>query len=297
MYTMTTMAIEEARAYYQSVCDLPLPVELPLSRDWVGYRERHRNAIEGFCTVSDAVHFAQRHHDSGFNHRFAVGGDMSNIDDKLRLFEEECPGFLGRHPTLEDSRLSIPETVRIINGRYYSNIFFWHLHAYAAILRYLCAEPRSILEIGGGLGELARMFKLAHPEMTYTILDLPESLFFAYAYLRAHFPDAVISGGDRLPTGADFVLVPVQYYSVLYGSGPYDVAVSQGSMQEMPPETSKFYMRLVHDVGVRSFYSLNYHSLEFAFPEGWRKVHERRNVPIIVWDSLVDMETCWGRET
>jgi len=46
-----------------------------------------------------------------------------------------------------------------------------------------------ILEIGGGYGALARQIKRIMPNVSYTICDLPASLYVSSAYLSVACPD------------------------------------------------------------------------------------------------------------
>ncbi len=71
-----------------------------------------------------------------------------------------------------------------------------------------------ILELGSGYGGMARVLSTYKPDAKFTLIDLPESLFFAYIYLKVHFPEkrvVYVSSEDEIFDNvktADFLLVP-----------------------------------------------------------------------------------------
>ncbi len=63
------------------------------------------------------------------------------------------------------------------------------------------------------------MIKLAQPDSTYTLIDVPDSLVFAFTHLKPAFPDAeflLIDSPGNLEgewwRGYDFILCPIQYF-------------------------------------------------------------------------------------
>jgi hypothetical protein len=108
-------------------------------------------------------------------------------------------------------------------------------------------QPFSILEIGGGFGALARVFKLTHSHARLVLVDIPESLFFQHAFLKASFPDArhqYVSGPEEAITDADFVYVPNCFASTLKGAD-FFLAVNTNSFGEMPQQASSRWLDLV----------------------------------------------------
>jgi putative sugar O-methyltransferase len=78
-----------------------------------------------------------------------------------------------------------------------------HLYYLARVLRLTTgALPDSVLEIGGGFGNLARLVKRLAPGATYVDVDHPEVLALAYLNLRLSLPNQAIVVHDRSPVEA-----------------------------------------------------------------------------------------------
>ena len=141
---------------------------------------------------------------------------------------------------------------------------FWPISPTTFVALKWSAEGQAerVLEIGGGYGALARIFKLTNSRTRYVIVDLPESLFYAHLFLALNFPDARIGYvADERPVDVasfDFLLVPVQRYMVLQGA-QFDLVINTASLQEMPIPTVSFWMIFIQNViRTRYFYSFNY---------------------------------------
>ena len=252
---------------------LPYPPGLTVHPVWRKHQEHMRACLPELRDAETVIWFGQTNTNSGFNHRTLVTPKnlIKQAADLLHRYPDYDIGWNG----LCESPLSSPGTVGSLFGTKFSNIFFWHLEAYTACVTRLCPEPKRILEIGGGMGELARLFKLAHPDVHYTIVDLPESLFFAEVYLRAHFPDG------------DFQFIPVQEIQSLQGI-PYDLAINQGSFQEMTASGLEYWLGFLEDSQCRAFYSLNYKETRIILSNQWREVYRETNPPPIFADAPRD---------
>ena len=58
---------------------------------------------------------------------------------------------------------------------------------------------RTIVELGGGYGCLARVAKMIKPDTTYILFDLPEYLAIQSLYLRSSFPDSEVIVHKKIP--------------------------------------------------------------------------------------------------
>ena len=109
-------------------------------------------------------------------------------------------------------------------------------------------EPFSVLEIGGGFGALARVFRLAYPQARLVLVDIPESLFFQHTFLNASFPEAkhqyIASVDDVVSSDADFVYVPNCFAQVLRGKD-FFLAANTNSFGEMPEQASGRWLDLI----------------------------------------------------
>lgn len=120
----------------------------------------------------------------------------------------------------------------------------------------------TILEIGAGLGNLARCLKIYNPKLKYYIVDLPETLLFSYCFLKVNFPNAVIK----------YILSPEELFDHNKGSFIFipsslvtripklliDLVINTHSFGEMPQKNVLDYMDLIQEkLEVKFLYSLN----------------------------------------
>ena len=121
-----------------------------------------------------------------------------------------------------------------------------------------------VVEIGSGSGRLARVLRLAGRGQHFTLIDLPQSLVFSFAFLRLHFPDerlkVIGSRADIYPgmeRDFDFVFCPVQFLDALRPE-TVDLVVNTYSLGEMQQGCVDHLMRFIHStLRPRYFFSLN----------------------------------------
>ena len=126
-----------------------------------------------------------------------------------------------------------------------------------------CRLPQgrfSVLELGAGYGGLARTFRLWYPNVTYVIVDIPETLFFSALFLRVNFPRSnVLMVTDHADLARpldeyDYVFVPTMFAHGLEGAR-FELFCNTASMGEMKNAVIREWMDFVqHKVEVR--YSL-----------------------------------------
>jgi putative sugar O-methyltransferase len=261
---MADALVTEAVENLKTAISLPLPPGFITSSWWMGKQQQLLKLVTSFTKVDDCIDYAQNGGLSGFDHR-KLNIDINAVDIIIKKFEQiklAFPNFDLEKSNLRDSIYSIPSSLFPWKGRHISTIFFWHVYQYLAITRNLCANPSRVLEIGGGYGALARLFKLEHPHIHYAITDIPESLFFAEIFLKINFPNCktryVLRPNESINDDTcDFLLVPVQLSATLLNK-PFDVAINTGSLQEMPDCTVDYWMDFIQTDAIDAFYSLNY---------------------------------------
>ena len=121
-----------------------------------------------------------------------------------------------------------------------------------------------VVEIGSGYGRFVRVLRLAGRAQRFTLIDLPQSLLFAFAFLRLYLPDTamkiIAARADIYPgmeRDFDFVLCPVQFADAL-APASVDLLINTYSLGEMPQGCVNHLMRTIHDkLKPRYFYSLN----------------------------------------
>jgi len=127
-------------------------------------------------------------------------------------------------------------------------------------------EPTEVVvEIGSGFGRLARIMRLAGRTKCFVLADLPESLLFAYAFLKVNLPDArthvIKSPADIAPQMAseyDFIFCPIQLLAELR-LDTVDLVINTYSLSEMTQGCTDHLMHCIHDVlRPRFLFSLNY---------------------------------------
>ncbi|MFZ5807178.1 MAG: putative sugar O-methyltransferase [Verrucomicrobiota bacterium] len=177
----------------------------------------------------------------------------------LRFFEK--PGYeLDSLPEeICESSFSGSEACFEHNGRRLSTAFLWHLAAALRMRERIGGNLKRMMEIGSGYGGLARIMKLLNKGMTYYLVDLPECLVFAYAFLKKNFPEAdvhLVTDG-KIPASGDFVLVPVCFLNQFPREG-VDLVFNSQSFSEMTQGAFDYYLDFIQNhINPRYFYNIN----------------------------------------
>lgn len=309
-----------ARQHYQSGVKDPLP--FPLTEQWRNNQERMAEAIQKFTSAEEAVHWAQRSQNSGFDHRYQEvrENERNVIAQKRVLLEERFHGFDLASSGFKESSYSLPSSIHRINtetmtmvgsagsvlgiistpvgGIPVSNILFWHLNQYLAVTWWVYRRPSSVVEIGGGYGGLARLFLSQKFVPFYTIIDLPESLFFSECFLRLTTGDTTrvaYAGCEGCPQRHGLKLATPHRSAFM--AARYEVAIAAASMQEMDEGAVHFWLSFISRVA-NNFYSLNYASTpcigdggtspEHYLGDGWKRHILERNPAVVTVDAVAD---------
>lgn len=166
-------------------------------------------------------------------------------------------------PEVCESHLTDKGSLISLEGRLVSTMLLLHLCIWRRVRD--CAGPTGrILEIGGGYGGLARIAKLMKPDCVYYIVDLPESLFFSYIFLKENFPKSNIlyvckesDVREIRKNKLDFVFVPNVFLHLLEGLD-VDLVINTISFGEMTQNAVDSFMSFIQDcVSAKYFYSIN----------------------------------------
>ena len=121
-------------------------------------------------------------------------------------------------------------------------------------------KPASIFELGAGCGHQARTFLLQLPDCKYTIVDLPETLFFSFIHLSLTFPDKKIlyvTSPEQEIDGYDLVFIPAAFANLLEGKS-FELFVNTASMGEMKNEVIHYWMDLIQNkMKIEKLFTLN----------------------------------------
>lgn len=124
-----------------------------------------------------------------------------------------------------------------------------------------CGPGATVLEVGGGFGQLARIMLLGGLCKRYILVDLPETLYFARIFL------------EREVGGADIAFIPASDWD---GLPDNDCFINTSSLGEMRFEVAQKYVRVLQQCS-QSCVLLNrmlntYHPIKEHFREhdnGW----------------------------
>lgn len=299
--------LKEAWRHLDDMVDIPWPSGLDLSPSppgfWAQKRQQVRMAIQQSKADYSAIReehipitpFIEYGQGQGFNHRGPrTDGWIGVVWEEI---ESRFPSFSLESSPLCESVYSV--CTKLFRNKLVSNIFFYHLEAYLSCTQRLCQNPRQVLEIGGGYGAVARLFKLGHPSVCYTMVDMPESLFFAEVFLRVNFPDCNLQylyPNQHLSlVDTDFCLVPIQYYSPLTHT-PFDLAIIQGVLGEVTTDALRLWIDFLENSKIRALYSLNLASAPLEL-KNFEVVYREENPRIVRMDSDMEwLELCLKRK-
>lgn len=260
--------LAQARLACEAASRLPYPAGLKPSAWWEAHSTQTLQLMKSiFDSVTNVVEYAQEHI-SGFDHRTLDPERIrAYVHFKLAELRLYFPNFNPtEYPGLQESKFSIQHSLFAVGpgGWLLSNIFLTHLYFCLRTQSFASKQKpfRRILEIGTGYGGLARIYKTMCPGVTYTLTDLPESLFYANVFLRANFPEArtfyVTDAYPANPSDYDFIFVPAQLSPLLAGQS-FDLTLNTGSLQEMAEPTANYWMDLIQNrIRTDFFYSWNY---------------------------------------
>jgi putative sugar O-methyltransferase len=124
-------------------------------------------------------------------------------------------------------------------------------------------ERQVWIEIGAGWGGFGYVVKTLFPQVSYVLVDLPQSLLFSATYLMSAFPDArcAIYPETSLEECSshvrdyDFVFLPHFVFPELKLKP--DLAVNMASFQEMTTAQVTDYVKHVAEMGCPALYSHN----------------------------------------
>jgi putative sugar O-methyltransferase len=178
-----------------------------------------------------------------------AGNDLFNMPPFVQESHFSNPG----NNVLRSRRNLTPDFCRILN--------------IALEINKYCLSSKSkfkILELGGGLGHLARLLKLFHPNASYVIIDIPETLCFSHMFLKLNFPDAsalYVTDPDQLTGDVvdrfDFLFVPTLFAESLLDN-KFDLFLNTASLGEMKNSVIRYWMDFIQNkLTVKYLFGLN----------------------------------------
>jgi len=242
----------------QVLAALPYPKNYIVSKRWRSHLDTMLRAAKDLKSPTELAWLAQRVFD--VEPTPITPGIYGQFESDSRRYRQRFPE-LSR--ATESSFLAANE-VAVIDGLGYSAKLGQAFSYYADIHDGISemGSIKTIVEIGSGNGRMARLMRIVDPSRKYVLVDLPESLFFAYSFLRSNFPDARlhISAPGEIITSLkdfDFVFCPVQLVENLQVND-VDLVINTYSFAEMTQGCVDYLLSVVDRViKPRFLYSLN----------------------------------------
>ena len=261
--------LERARNFYSKISERYAAEHyyerVPLNVFW---REQNMpvmyDIIEGADGPEEVVHRAQQ----TFMFSVNVASPIKERAVDWLLEEQRSRGvdIFSLPPEIQESAYSYADNNVDRQGRRLTPDFIRTVNIGHKIGRYFKPGRRGfdILELGGGLGHLARTMKLLGHTRSHVILDLPETLVFSYCFLSLNFPGArtvLVENEDSARAitagGYDFAFVPALFAEAIT-TRPYDLFVNTASLGEMPNRTIRYWMNFIQNsLTIHFIYTLN----------------------------------------
>jgi putative sugar O-methyltransferase len=171
--------------------------------------------------------------------------------DILRMISESYSGN-SRCVVYRGQRLSY----RILRHAYY----FSQIRKYSDFDRH---DSIRVMDIGGGYGNLLRIFAHYYKKGTYILIEQPEVIIFAIHFLSECFPDSKIGTileideiTDEVYDKYDFIILPTSKLGS-FPSNSIDLIMSTTSIGEMSTNMQKIVYSEVERLTRKYFYSNN----------------------------------------
>lgn len=265
-----------ARANLQAVQDLPIPDELQPSTLWAEHCSNFLlPKILELQSSEEVVAFATSNNAFTFPRSADDPISYSIITNYLRWLELNGSPIQSFDLLVQESAYTPDDMVLTIEGRRLSVLFLWYLCGAHTLLS-KTENVETVAEIGAGFGGLARAIKLLRPSVRYYMIDLPQSLYFSYTYLRRNFPSArclfITNPGmlQSLDQSYDFYFMPVEFLDQIKGL-TVDAVLSVSALAEMTQATANRFMRFIQeDISTRYFFSVNRYGHHRDHDAFWR---------------------------
>ena len=177
----------------------------------------------------------------------------------LKMMAYECAKLWGEKvgaksiDTFSASLIGDPEDVLDVDGRVYTIPIIYFYMRYIYCSQFLNWDSvHTMVELGGGLGRQIEILKKLYPEITFLVYDIPPALYIQEQYLKAVFPDSVISYEDtrkydslnNLENGKIYILGTRQF--PLLKDTKIDLFWNAASFQEMEPDIVANYLLYIN---------------------------------------------------
>jgi putative sugar O-methyltransferase len=207
------------------------------------------------------------------------------------------------------SLVGSPEEQFEVDGQAYSRAYLDYYLSYAYCARFCDFEGvESIAELGSGGGKQIELLKKLHPHLTIFAFDIPPQLYVCEQYLKAVFPEAVVSYREArelstlgdVPRGSIVILGSRQFPLISQG---VDLFWNAASFQEMEPPIVANYLGFVDAHAGAAFLQQVEHGHQIAATPGALGVleqttfeHYRKGLPSLELLDVSAVRRATGRE-
>jgi putative sugar O-methyltransferase len=261
--------IEHARLAYKKILNDPRLYEFmsrfPLNSFWVDNVSSLQQYIMDSKDAEEIVHRAQQTFFFSVN---VIDSEKNDAVDWL-LQEQQSRGLnlFSLPEVIQESQWSFPENDVRRSGRRLTPDFLRTVNISSQISTHVKARQGvalTVLELGAGLGHLARTLRLLGISQRHVIVDIPETLVFSYCFLTLNFPEArCIMATDAsqveqaLTDHVDFLFVP-NFLAQVLADTSIDLFVNTASLGEMRNETIRHWMTwLQTSINPKYLFTLN----------------------------------------
>ena len=145
-----------------------------------------------------------------------------------------------------------PEDVFTFDGQTYTTSMLQYYMQYAYCCQFMDFDAiGTVMELGGGIGKQVEVIRKLHPHLSFFLFDIPPQLYVCEQYLRAVFPDSVVSYRQTRDMRSLGAPEPGKIY--IFGSWKIaeltdlscDLFWNSASFQEMEPELALNYLGFV----------------------------------------------------
>ena len=261
--------LEYARQAYRDISADPhlheFKANFPLNSFWVENVSTLQKFINDSKGAEELIHSAQKTFFFSVNTSDSEKNDA--VDWLLREQKSHDLDIFSLPETLQESHWSFSGNNVHRSGRTLTPDFLRTVNISSKIADHIksrLGNMLTVLELGGGLGHLARTLKLMGISARQVIVDIPETLVFSYCFLALNFPEArcIIATNENqikqaLNDRVDFLFVPNFLAGALAGTS-IDLFVNTASLGEMENKTIHYWMKwLQSDVNPKYLYTLN----------------------------------------
>lgn len=243
--------MKEIKELYKSIKDTPYPEALIPSRGW---QDIISHVLESAINESkNELQFLERIQESP---QFSIPRKNDDLISGIVVRDYR------KHFGVIDGESIVTCNPKLIFGKLESTNFYWNHGVITSIARFANLQGPTVLEIGGGYGELARQSHNYLKTKTHIIVDLIESSICQYVYLKNNFPQSKILFVEKKQSiqdinQYDFVICPSPFIECLVGIN-VDIAINVSSFGEMRQQTVNYFVYFIENlVKAKYFYSLN----------------------------------------